>query len=104
MEKLWTLSEVARYLHVHEQDVERLVAEGRLRGYRLAKQFLRFRPEEVQQLKAQGAVVASPDAVAVKPGGVWYMRCRDFVYFYDFYLLAFVVLAVLVIYLLSLSS
>ena len=51
MEKLWTTGEVARYLGVNEVDVEHLVRQGRLTGYKLGGQFLRFRPDQVEALK-----------------------------------------------------
>ena len=101
MEKLWTIGEVARHLGVTEADVESLVRSGKLTGYRLGGEFVRFRPEQVKLLKEQiqpradGAAEAAP---AAEPEG-WRERLRDFLYFYDFYLLAFALCAALVIYL-----
>lgn len=104
MEKLWTTSEAATFLGVQEADIERLVKDGKLTGYKLAGQFVRFKPDQVKALKASGAVrVAAPAAVAVAApsGEPWQDRLRDLWYFYDFYLLSFVLLAALVIYLIS---
>ena len=102
MEKLWTTSEAARFLGVNEAVVEQLVQQGRLTGYKLAGQFLRFRPDQVQELKAQG-VLASTTVAPVAARRGWAEKTRDFIYFYDFYLLAFVLLAALIIYLISVS-
>jgi len=101
MEKLWTTAEVARYLGILEPEVEQLVREGRLTGYRLAGQFLRFRPDQVKQLKG---VVAprSQSAGGIPPETQrWQERLRDFAYFHAFYLISFVLLIGLVLYLLS---
>lgn len=104
MEKLWTTSEVARFLGVDEAEVERLVKSGALTGYKLAGQFLRFRPDQVKEIKGRGGVGAagaSAAPAAVLRSQRWRDRLRDTWYFYDFYLLSFVLLAALVIYLIS---
>ena len=99
MEKLWTTAEVAQFLGIHEVDVEKLVKEGALVGYKLGGQFLRFRPDQVEALK--GKIRFRPNArkTAAILQGTWYQRCRDFVYFYDFYVVSVSLVAVLVIYL-----
>ena len=99
MEKLWTTTEVARFLAVSEDDVSRLVKEGRLTGYKLAGQFLRFKPEQVQALK--GRELSTSRAQAVAAPTRWIERVRNFVYFYDFYLLSFLLLTAVVLYLIS---
>ena len=101
MEKLWTTTEVARFLAVPEEDVLRLVKEGRLTGYKLAGQFLRFKPEQVQALKGRTGPIARAQAVAVPLPATWFERVRNFVYFYDFYLLSFLLLTAVVLYLIS---
>ena len=101
MEKLWTTTEVARFLRVSEDDVARLVKEGRLTGYKLAGQFLRFKPEQAHALKGQIATVARAQAVAAPLPAAWFERVRNFIYFYDFYLLSFLLLTAVVLYLIS---
>ena len=101
MEKLWTTAEAAQYLGVNEIDVEGLVREGVLTGYKLGGQYLRFRPDQVQGLKGKvrfrrntmTATFRRPDRLS------WKMR--EFVYFYDFYLISATLLAVLVVYLIA---
>lgn len=102
MEKLWTTTEVAKYLGVSEEEVEGLVREGRLTGYKLGGQFLRFRPDQVQGLRGQLGR-RRPQGV---PGTtaqpmIWQERVRDFIYFYDFYILSFLLLIGVMIYLMS---
>ena len=104
MEKLWTTSEVARFLGIIDAEVDQLVREGKLTGYKLAGKFLRFRPDQVKDLKEQGGAkpAAAPRAIAARPDR-WTDKLRDFWYFYDFYLLSFVLLAALILYLISSS-
>ncbi len=101
MEKLWTTSEVAQCLGVTEVDVEELVRQGKLTGYKLGGQFLRFRPGQVEALK--GAVAFRPyvGKPTARGAGAWRQRMQDFLYFYDFYLVSAAFLAVLLIYLVA---
>lgn len=101
MEKLWTATEVAKYLGIDEQDVEALVRDGRLIGYKLGGQFLRFRPDQVEALKPAVPKRATPAAPVVAPS--WLDRAKEFMYFYDFYLVSAVLFLVLTGYLLSLG-
>ena len=101
MEKLWTTAEVARFLGINDIDVEQLVQEGKLTGYRLGGQFLRFRPDQVQSLKATMRFRRTAPARAVAGHDSWHQQVRDFFYFYDFYLVSATLLAVLVLYLIA---
>jgi len=100
MEKLWTISEVARFLGIQEEDVEQLVREGRLTGYKLGGRFLRFRPSQVEAVKG---ALHTPSQVdrrrGRRRGVVWAERLREFLYFYDFYLVSATLLAAMVVYL-----
>ena len=101
MEKLWTTQEVAQYLGINEIDVEELVRQGRLTGYKLGGQFLRFRPGQVEGLK--GTIQFRPNTRKPVPirQDSWFERAKDFLYFYDFYLVSAAFLAMLVIYLMA---
>lgn len=101
MEKLWTASEVARILGITEVDVEQLVREGKLTGYKLGGKFLRFRPQQVEALKGKVRFRAMPKNIRQPEGRVWFNPVGDFLYFYDFYVLSAVLFAVLVIYLIA---
>ena len=100
MEKLWTASEVARYLGIHEVDVEELVRQGKLTGYKLGGQFLRFRPSQVEELKGRIRFRPTIGTSLAQPR-MWFHHVKDFLYFYDFYLVSATCLAVLVIYLIA---
>ena len=99
MEKLWTTSEVAKFLGVTETDVEELVRQGALTGYKLGGQFLRFRPQQVEALK--GAIRFRPTSIKAQHGraasGIG--RFKDFFYLYDFYIVSATLLAIIAVYL-----
>ena len=85
---------------MHETDVEQLVRAGRLIGYRLGGQFLRFRPDQVKTIQA--SVKPRPkDAVAAAGVIPVQERVADFVYFNDFYLLSGLLLIGLAVYLIT---
>ena len=100
MEKLWTTAEVASCLGISEGEVEQLVREGRLTGYKLGGQFLRFQPGQVKGLQGKlGArqVPGAGGAQALKLD--WQARVRDFLYLYDFYILSVLLLIGVILYL-----
>lgn len=101
MEKLWTATEVAKYLGINEQDVDALVRDGRLTGYKLGGEFLRFRPDQVEALKPAVAEGAMPAATAAAP--TWMDQAKEFLYFNDFYIISAGLLIALVGYLISLG-
>ena len=101
MEKLWTTSEVAQFLGIADADVQELVRQGKLTGYKLGGQFLRFRPAQVESLKQQVRFRNTARRPVTKPADPWLRRVRDFVYFYDFYLVSATCLAILIIYLIA---
>lgn len=100
MEKLWTTSEVATCLGIEETEVERLVQEGKLTGYKLGGQFLRFRPDQVETLKGSLTPSAGTHNRHGLRRGPRFTTMREFLYFYDFYVVSATLLAVTVVYLL----
>lgn len=104
MEKLWTTAEVARFLGISDGDVEQLVREGKLTGYKLGGQFLRFRPDQVEGLKSTLRLRQTPrQSAAANVHEPWPHQMMDFLYFYDFYVVSAGLLAVLVVYLIATS-
>ena len=104
MEKLWTTAEVAKYLGIAELDVEELVRQGQLTGYKLGGQFLRFRPDQVEALKGKLRFRPHAGSAVIRQRDPWLSRLQDFIYFYDFYLVSAACLAVLVVYLMVSAS
>ena len=101
MEKLWTTAEAAQCLGVAKVDVQELVRQGKLTGYKLGGKFLRFRPDQVEQLKGTMHFRPQVRKRGRPQSGTWSAGLRDFLYFYDFYLVSAVLLATLVIYLIA---
>ena len=63
MPPLYTVTEVADYLHVSRSTVYRLIEDGSLRGTRIG-QALRFTPDNIRELIALGSVDRAPNAWA----------------------------------------
>ena len=104
MEKLWTTTEVAEYLGINEVDVEELVRQGKVTGYKLGGRFLRFRPDQVELLKGTLRFRPTVRKGSTSHGDDWVLRVRDFFYFYDFYLVSALCLVGLMLYLLMASG
>ena len=104
MEKLWTTAEAAQCLGITTTDVEELVRQGTLTGYRLGGRFLRFRPDQVTALKGQVQIKPDRSKPAAARRGMWFHTLRDFLYFNDFYIVSAACLAVLIVYLIASTS
>lgn len=123
-EKLLSIKEVADHLKVSEEEVKRLVDIGEIPAYKIGGTFLMFRREQIAAIKNEIEEVeemnpghAGPvldnlgkpthhltdlevEIKAKEPAARQYdytlvEKVRDFVYFYDFYLLSFIVIGVL---------
>ena len=101
MEKLWTTAEAAQCLGVNDADVEELVRQGKLTGYRLGGKFLRFRPDQVTALKGQHLFRPNTSQPLATRSGRWFHSLQDFLYFNDFYIVSASCLAILVVYLIA---
>lgn len=101
-------------LKISEADVQKLVEEGKIPAYKIAGSFLRFREDQIDLLKANLEKFSENKALRGKladlyetsnlgtlkrpeykasSGYTFYERLKDFVRFYDFY----IIIAVLVI-------
>lgn len=123
-EKLLSIREVAENLKISEEEVKRLVDIGEIPAYRIGGTFLRFRKEQIDAIKNEIDEVeeAEPEHAkpvldgngkpahnisdfemeikAHQPAAQQYdysfgEKIRDFIYFYDFYILSFIVIGVL---------
>ncbi|MBU0605941.1 MAG: helix-turn-helix domain-containing protein [Candidatus Omnitrophica bacterium] len=123
-EKLLSIREVADHLKVSEEEVKRLVDIGEIPAYKIGGTFLRFRREQIEAIKNEIEEVeemhpelARPvlddlgkpthhltdleiEIKAREPAARQYdytfaEKIRDFVYFYDFYVLSFIMIGVL---------
>jgi excisionase family DNA binding protein len=86
-----TVRETAQILAVSEKKVMDLIESGHIQAYKIADQFLRLKRNEVVNIRTTGQVVSESVAHGYTSGE----RVRDFFYFNDFYLAAFIIIAVL---------
>jgi len=123
-EKLLTIREVAEYLKISEEEVKRLVDAGDIPAYRIGGSFLRFRREQLDAIRPEISRIeeeAPEHAEAIldshgRPGHPYTElekeikrkepiarqydytpgeKIKDFFYFNDFYILSFLIVAVL---------
>ena len=94
-EKLLTLEETARRLGILADQVEDLILAGKLPSFRLAGNLLRFRFQDVEVLRLERDHRRSR-----RPS--LFDRIRDFFYFNDFYLVAFLIFLTLLAIILTL--
>ena len=88
-----TVREASQILGVAEGKVMQLVDEHKLQAYRIADQYLRLKRSDVQRLKDSGDVVSETVKFPYSPQE----RLRDFLAYHDFYLVSFIVIAVLLL-------
>lgn len=123
-EKLLTIKEVADCLGLPEEEVKRLVDIGEIPAYKIGGTFLRFRKEQIDAIKTEisdfekedairtEAVIEPEDAAAMPYTDLEreikerepitrqydytpFEKVKDFFYFYDFYIISFAIIAVL---------
>jgi excisionase family DNA binding protein len=117
-EKLLNIKDVAKYLNVSEEEVKRLVDIGEVPAYRIGGSFLRFRKEQIDAIQTDVSDIEKekPEEVRVSSAHPYselereikrkepvtrqydytsVERIRDFFYFYDFYILSFVLIGIL---------
>ena len=120
-EKLISIKEVAEYLKISEEEVKRLFDVGEIPAYKIGDSFLRFRKEHIDAIRREVSEFEEKevDAVRVKEAGHEHPytdlerdikrkepvtrqydytlseRIGDFFYFNDFYILCFIIIAVL---------
>ena len=123
-EKLINIKEVAEYLKISEEEVKRLVDVGEIPAYKIGDTFLRFRKEQIDAIKSEISEFEAHEPVKAAPAldqkghpahtytklekdikikepitrqydYSFAERIRDFFYFNDFYMLCFILIAVL---------
>ena len=109
-EKLISLHDAADILELSEEELRRFVAEGKIPAYRIGGEYLRFRKSQVEALRSRIRILKhqSVPILDIRPaqkeerkaGYPIFDRIRDFVYFNDFYILAFILIVLLVAFIL----
>lgn len=106
-EKLLTLEEAARRLHLPADDVEAMIRQGRLASFRLGGSLLRVRLQDVQAIQGGRVIPVDRQTSGTRvrargrPGSAW-ERVVDFFYFNDFYIVVLLLLLTLLAIILTL--
>ena len=98
-EKLLSTKEVSLYLGISEEDLRKLVDKGEIPAYRLGGTILRFRKDQIEQIKLRGiSKITRPKQEVLSTTGDSRMeRLRDFFYFNDFYIISAIIIIILLI-------
>lgn len=123
-EKLLSIKEVAEYLKISEEEVKRLVDHGEIPAYKIGDTFLRFRKEQIDAIRDEINQIEEIEPEHAKPSLDRHGKAahpytdlerdikrkspnvrqydystaekiRDFFYFNDFYILCFILIALL---------
>ena len=98
MNNLLTLEEVKKYLEVEQDEVERFIGQGKLHAYKIGGTYLRFRKEEVLNLRFEVAPSVQQRRAREKP--TVFSRVYDFWRFNNFYIVSLALVAVVAFYML----
>ncbi|MBU3958385.1 MAG: helix-turn-helix domain-containing protein [Candidatus Omnitrophica bacterium] len=98
--KLLTIKEVSVILGISEDEVVKLTESGRIPAYKVGGLYLRFRAEQIEELRRSFKPVADKapslkkPPVTSSPGPRVGLKdmISDFLYFNDFYILAFLII------------
>ncbi len=92
-EKLLTVREVSLLLHVSEKEVMDLAQSGTIPAYKVGGVYVRFKKEQVEEYQ-KSVRPHSHKSTQIKNGSFG-DKLSDFLYFYDFYIFAGVLIILL---------
>ena len=92
MNNLLTLEEVKNFLEVEERDLEKFLKEGKLHVYKIGGTYLRFRKEEVMDLR----LATAPRKIKPSAKITVFSHVADFWRFNNFYILSLLVVGILI--------
>ncbi len=93
-DKLLTIRDVALLLGISEKEVMDLAEKGTIPAYKVGGVYLRFKRQQIDEFRKSFAPLADKGLRAEKEplSG----RIKDFFYFNDFYMLSFLLIALLI--------
>ncbi len=83
-----SIREAAQLLKISEKKIMELSQAGKLQSYRIAGQFVRFKREEILNIKTTGEVAAENTHFEYTSEE----RVKDFFYFNDFYIVSLAII------------
>lgn len=92
MNSMLTLEEVKNFLEIESEILEKFLNEGKLHAYKIGGTYLRFRKEEVMNLKVE----IKPRKRPLSPNVSFFARIRDFWKFNNFYILSILLVVLLI--------
>lgn len=98
-EKLLNVQEVCQYLGISEVDLRQLVDRGEIPAYRLGGTILRFRKDQIDQIKARGVpkIIRLEEESLSSAADSRMEKLKDFLYFNDFYIISAIIVIVLLV-------
>lgn len=93
MNNMLTLEEVRNFLELEEAELEKYVKQGKLHAYKIGGTYLRFRKEEVLNLRSE--VQPRKFKPPVRPS--LFARIGDFWRFNNFYILSLLLVMALIL-------
>ena len=94
MNNMLTLEEVKNFLEMNQSEVERSIQKGKLHAYKIGGTYLRFRKEEVLNLRFE----RHPPVEKAGSSASLFSRLRDFWRFNNFYIVSLVLVVVLIFF------
>lgn len=95
-EKLLTVREVSILLEISEKDVLDLAESGSIPAYKVGGLYLRFKPSQVDEFRRKSKMVGQRSKEYSPMDRVF-----DLLYFNDFYLVAAIVIAAMLVFILK---
>ena len=98
-DKLLNTKEVSRYLGISEEELRELVDKGEIPAYRLGGTILRFRKDQIDEIKTRGIPLITKLEEESLSSAVDSRseRWRDFFYFNDFYIISGIIILILLV-------
>jgi len=94
-ERLLTSKEVSQILGISEDKVSELAQKGQIPAYKVGGTYLRFKREQIETLKDnfREKTLDKKFSVSERSDYTFFLKVKDFFYFYDFYILcSFIIL------------
>ena len=94
-DKLLTIRDAALILSISEQEVIDLAESGELPAYKVGGVYLRFKREQLEEFKKTHKALSDTQIPPQSPS--FKERVSDFLYFYDFYILAVLIIILMLV-------
>ena len=102
-DKYISVEETCRLLEINDEEIQHLVQNGKLHAFKIGERYLRFRKDQVSEIKAKWRINRElfPDQetehshVLVADKDSWFDYLKDLWYFNDFYIGCCIILAAL---------